>query len=312
MPAVCQVNRFALSAIALIALLSVACDGSRPSPSPSGASVSVVTTTTVFADLVRRVGGEHVSVRSLVPNGGDVHTFDPKPSDAVALSVADAVFMNGLGLDDWLIDLAASAGQPQLPIIKLGENLTDVEYIANDPDESDGGLHPDNPHLWMDVNYVRKYVERIRGELDQIDAAHATDYDANATAYDATLVALDSYVRTQLETIPEADRKLVAFHDAFPYYAREYGLNIVGLVVDAPGQDPSAGEIADLITAIRAANVRLILSEVQFPDTLVRQIAAETGAHVEADLVDDALTETISSYELMMRSDTDKIVAGLR
>jgi ABC-type Zn uptake system ZnuABC Zn-binding protein ZnuA len=271
----------------------------------------VVVTTTVFADLVRNVGGDHVSVRSLVPNGGDVHTFDPKPSDAVALSSADVVFINGLGLDDWLIDLAQSAGQPQLPIIRLGENLPDAQYIANDPGESDGGAHPNNPHLWMDVLYARKYIDRVRTELDQIDAVHAAEYDANARTYDATLVTLDQYVRTQLATVPQTERKLVAFHDAFPYYAREYGLTIVGVVVDAPGQDPSAGEIAALISAIEAAHVRLILSEVQFPDTLVRQIAAETGAQVQSDLGDDALTDTITSYEQMIRSDTDKIVEGL-
>jgi manganese/iron transport system substrate-binding protein len=305
-------SRFAASALALIAILSVACSGTSPSAAPSGASVSVVTTTTVFADLVGNVGGDHVSVRSLVPNGGDVHTFDPKPSDAVALSNADVVFMNGLGLDDWLTELVRNAGEAQLPIVKLGENLPDVEYIANDPAESGGGAQPNNPHLWMDVMYARKYIDRIRTELDQIDPAHASDYDANAATYDGTLVALDQYVRTQFDAVPQAERKLVAFHDAFPYYAREYGLTIVGVVVDAPGQDPSAGQIADLISAIRAANVRLILSEVQFPDTLVRQIASETGARVEADLADDALTDTVTSYEQLIRMDTDKIVEGLR
>jgi ABC-type Zn uptake system ZnuABC Zn-binding protein ZnuA len=311
LPGLRAVNRRAISAIALLASVSAACGSAGTSAAPSGASVTVVVTTTVFADLVRKVGGDRVTVRSLVPNGGDVHTFDPKPSDAVALSNADVVFINGLGLDDWLIDLAQNAGQPQLPIIKLGENLPDVAYIANDPGESDFGAQPNNPHLWMDVLYARKYVERIRDELDQVDPAHTAVYDANARTYDNALVALDQYVRTQLDTIPQGDRKLVAFHDAFPYYAREYGLTIVGVVVDAPGQDPSAGDIADLISAIEAANVRLILSEVQFPDTLVRQIAAETGAEVQSDLSDDALTETITSYEQMIRSDTDKIVEGL-
>lgn len=305
-------SRRSACAVVLIAVLSVACSGTGPSTAPSGASVNVVVTTTVFADLVRNVGGDHVNVFSLVPNGGDVHTFDPKPADAIALASANIVFINGLGLDDWLISLAQSTGQAQLEIVKLAENLPNVQYIANDPGESEGGAEPNNPHLWMDVLYARQYVDRIRAELDRIDPAHATDYDANARAYDGRLVALDEYVRKQFAAIPQAERNLVAFHDAFPYYAREYGLTIVGVVVHAPGQDPSAGEVADLITAIKAANVRLILSEVQFPDTLVRQIAAETGAKVESDLADDALTDTIISYEQMITSDTDKIVEGLR
>ncbi len=113
-------------------------------------------------------------------------------------------------------------------------------------------------------------------------------------------------------TIPAEQRKLVAFHDAFPYYAREYGIDVVGVVTPAPGQDPSAGEIADLINTIKASNVRLILAEVQFPDQLVREIAADTGATVESDLYDDALTDTVPSYVEMIRWDTDKIVGGLR
>jgi ABC-type Zn uptake system ZnuABC Zn-binding protein ZnuA len=291
-----------------LSLLIAACSAGSPSPSPQPGSVNIVATTTVLADLAANVGGDLVNVRSLVPKGADPHTFDPRPSDAVALSDADLAVMNGLGLDDWLLPLIENAGQENLPVTKLGEGLTDVDYITLDASEGGGT----NPHLWMDVAYAREYVDRIRVKLDEIDPRHATQYDANAAAYDASLADLDQYVRDQVASIPFENRKLVAFHDAFPYYARAYGLEIVGVVVHAPGQDPSAGEIADLIAAIRQANVKLILAEVQFPDQLVRQIAAEAGAKVEADLYDDALTDTVPSYEAMIRWDTDKIVEALR
>jgi ABC-type Zn uptake system ZnuABC Zn-binding protein ZnuA len=289
----------------VIGLLVAGC--ATGTPTPSAAELNVVTTTTVLADLVSQVGGDLVTVHSLVPKGGDVHTFDPKPSDAVAVSQADIVLMNGLGLDDWMAGIIQNSGKANLPLVKLGEGLSDVAYIANSLDEGGGT----NPHLWMNVAYARDYVDRIRLKLDEIDPGHAAQYDANASAYDARLADLDTYVRDQLASIPQANRKLVAFHDAFPYYAREYGVTIVGVVVHAPGQDPSAGDIADLITAIRGAGVRLILAEVQFPDQLVRQISAETGARIESDLYDDALSDTVPTYEAMIRWDTDKIVEGL-
>ena len=134
-----------------------------------------------------------------------------------------------------------------------------------------------------------------------------------AAAYRARLSDLDASVRQQVATIPAANRKLVAFHDAFPYYARAYGITIVGVAVDAPGQDPSAGYTAALIDAIRAAGVKAIFSEAQFPKKLIDALAAETGATVVADLYDDALGDPpITSYEALIRWDTEQLVKALQ
>jgi len=105
----------------------------------------------------------------------------------------------------------------------------------------------------MDVRYAELYVDRIASSLQTADPAHAADYVRQADAYKAQLDSLDAWVRAQIETVPVANRKLVTFHDAFPYYAREYGITIVGVAVEAPGQDPSAGYTAQLIAAIKAA-----------------------------------------------------------
>lgn len=301
-----------VTAVALAALVA-ACSAGGSGPTPAADRLEVVATTTVLADFVSQVGGDHVSVTSLVPKGGEVHTFDPAPADAVRLAGADLVVMNGLSLDDWLVRLVQNAGRPDLPVLKLGEDLSDVDYIeGGEDDEGDaaGGL---NPHLWLDPAYARAYVDRIRLKLIELDPADQDDYDANAEAYDQTLATLDDWIGDQLAPIPVADRKVVAFHDAFPYFARAYDLEIVGVVVDSPGQDPSAGQVAQLVEAIRAAEVKLILAEVQFPDRLVEQIAAETGARVEADLYTDTLGEPpLDSYEAIMRWDVDRIVEGLR
>jgi ABC-type Zn uptake system ZnuABC Zn-binding protein ZnuA len=268
--------------------------------------VRVVTTTSVFADMVTQVGGELVQVTSLVPHNGDVHTFEPRPSDIRSVADARLLIMNGLGLDDWLAKTIRNAADEGVPLIRLAEDLPGAEPL---PGEEAGTR---NPHLFLDVAYARGYVGRIAAALKQVDPQHADRYDARASAYLAELDALDGWVRQQVQTIPEANRKIVTFHDAFAYYARAYGLQVVGVAVRAPGQDPSAGYIARLVDAVEVNGVKAIFSERQFPATLADQIAAETGARVVANLYDDSLGDPpVTTYVAMVRWDTEQIVRGL-
>ena len=295
--------------LAVLVLGLAACGGgggAASGGSPGPGTLTVVTTSTVFADLVRNVGGQLVTVMSLVPAGTDVHTYQAKPRDLRAVAGADLVVMNGLGLDDWLEGTitAASAGAP---IVRLAVDLGGVQLL---PGEEPGTM---NPHLWLDVAYARGYAGRIGEALAAADPGHAAAYESGAAAYDARLADLDAWVTTQIGTIPPADRKLVLFHDALPYFARAYGLTVVGVAVDVPGQDPSAGEIAALIESVRAAGVKAIFSESQFPTTLVDQIARETGVTVEANLFTDSLgPDPVTSYEALIRWDVEHIAGALR
>ena len=296
--------------LAALALLLAACGGgSSAGPGGSGepdGAIRVVTTSTVFADLVRNAGGERVSVTSLVPPGADVHTHQATPDDLRAASNAQLFVMNGLGLDDWLEETLMSASS-EAPVLKLAEGLEGVELV---PGEQAG---EENPHLWMDVTYAELYVARIADALTAADPVHAVEIEATAGAYRSKLHDLDGWIRDQVETIPAGDRKFVMFHDALPYFARAYGLTIVGVAVEAPGQDPSAGEIAALIDAIRASGAKAIFSEAQFPTALVDQLARETGATVVADLYDDSLgDDPVTSYEALITWDVEKLVEALR
>jgi len=294
---------------ALVLLLAACGGGSSAGPGGSGepdGAIRVVTTSTVFADLVRNTGGERVSVTSLVPPGADVHTYQAAPDDLRAASKAQLFVMNGLGLDDWLEETLLSASS-EAPVLKLAEGLEGVELV---PGEQAG---EENPHLWMDVTYAELYVARIADGLIAADPVHAAEIEATAGAYRSKLHDLDGWVRDQVETIPAGDRKFVMFHDALPYFARAYGLTIVGVAVEAPGQDPSAGEIAALIDAIRASGAKAIFSEAQFPTALVDQLARETGATVVADLYDDSLgDDPVTSYEALIIWDVEKLVEALR
>jgi ABC-type Zn uptake system ZnuABC Zn-binding protein ZnuA len=301
-------------AVAIVALVAgLAACGSTATATPGssgggsgGRGLVVVTTTSVFADMIRQVGGPNVTVTSLVPKGGDVHTFEPKPADVQAVAAAQLLVMNGLGLDDWLEKTITNAAVAGTPVVKLGVDLPGVTLL---PGEDPG---TQNPHLWMDVTYGEAYVDRIAAALEAADPADAPGFASRTTAYKARLAALDASIRTRIATIPEAGRRLVTFHDAFPYFAREYGITIVGVAVEAPGQDPSASYTAKLIDAIKAAGVKAIFSEAQFPTKLVDQLAAETGAKVVANLYDDSVGDPpVDSYEGVMNWDVDQLVGAL-
>jgi manganese/iron transport system substrate-binding protein len=307
-------SRAALLAIAVTAAVIVAACTAAGGGSASGTVspavdgvVRVVTTTTVLADLVKQVGGDRVSVESIVPKGGEVHTFDPSPSDVVRLADARLVVLNGLGLDGWLETLVADAGS-KAPVVKLGEDLPGVDYLAGDEHEGEAV----NPHLWLDVGYAMAYVDRIARALAEADPANAAAYEAGGEAYNARLSELDSDIRDAVAAVPPAGRRIVSFHEAFPYYAAAYGLEIVGVIVDAPGQDPSAGEIAALVDEIRASGARAVVAEAQFSPDLAETVATEAGVQIVQDLHNDSLGDPpADTYEGMMRWNTERIVAAL-
>ena len=295
---------FRLAVALVLALALAAC---RPTgASAPDTTLSVVTTTSVFADMIQNVGGAHVKVTALVPHHADVHTFQPSPSDVRAVAGARLLVMNGLGLDDWLRNTIVNAATSGTTLIELGTGLTGVELL---PGEAPG---TQNPHLWMAVPCAEGYVDEIERALAAADPPNAAAYQQGADGYQARLAALDSRIRAKIGSIPPGERRLVTFHDAFPYFAREYGLEIVGVAVEAPGQDPSAAEIAALIHAIKAAHVKAIFSEDQFPTRLVDQLATSTGAKVVSNLYDDSLGgPPVTSYEALMDWDVDQLVAAL-
>jgi manganese/iron transport system substrate-binding protein len=302
-------HRIARTAIVVVAvfLATAGCGAAGSATSPAGDPIRVVATTTVLGDLVAQTGGGVVAVTSLVPKGGEVHTFDPTPSDLRAVADADLIVMNGLGLDDWLDKVIADSGD-DAPVVRVAEDLDGVHYLSGD-----GEGEAVNPHLWLNVKYAIKYVERIREALVTLDPARADGINASAEAYIARLDALDSWVLEQIDTIPPEDRVIVSFHEAFPYFAEAYGLTIVGTIVDAPGQDPSAGEIAALVTAIRESGAKAVFGEVQFSPELVQTVAEEAGAVVESDLYNDSLGDPpVDSYEGLIRWDVEKVVAALQ
>ena len=285
----------------------------------SGERVQVAATISVLQDLVEQVGGDRVEAFSIVPVGGSPETYGPSPRDAGRISESQVVFENGLGLDAWVEALVESAGNEEQTVVELSEGLEPIEggereegeQGAEEPEE-EGEHAEDNPHLWLDVTNAEHYVERIRDTLAEVDPEGAEEYEANAGEYLAELEELDGYIRERAEGIPKERRKLVTFHDAFPYFAEAYGFELVGVVLENPEAEPGSREVAEVVLAIEEEGVPVVFTEPQFNAGLANTVAQEAGVEVRElytdTLVDDAAGDT---YEAMMRTNVDRISEAL-
>jgi ABC-type Zn uptake system ZnuABC Zn-binding protein ZnuA len=291
-----------IGAMALLAGLAGTAVGQSPSPAPD--ALTVVTTTTVFADIVHSIAGEHAEVTSIIPAGVGPEDYEPKPEDALLLADADLIVSNGIGLDDFLDDLLQSGTGGQTPQLVLGEGIPTLTV--------DGEA---NPHFWLDPSLVAEYyVPAIIGGLSAIDPAHGVDYGMAGMAYAAQIEQLDAQLQQIVATIPETKRKLVTFHDAFPYLAQHYGFELVGVILENVGAEPAAGELAALVETVKAAGVKAIFSESQFNPELARTLAEEAGiAQIVTSLYNDALGDPpADTYLGLMRYDIEQIANALR
>lgn len=314
-------------------VLVTGCNGSAASPSPSESSkaptdYTVIATTSVFADLAQLALGDNVMIETIIPAGVDVHTFEPSPTDVQKIAGADLIVMNGLGLDEWALSLLEAAGKSEQDVLELAEGIDESnawvylegkehsEGVGEEHSEEKGEEHGHggtDPHIWLDPKGAAIYVNRIAARVAAELPERAAEIQSARNAGLAEIAALDEELRVGFAAIDASARKIVTFHDAFSYFARAYEIEIVGVAVEAPGQEPSAKEIAALIDAIKAAGVTSIFSEAQFPSKVLDQVAAETGATVLEDLYSDALgDEPANSYLGAMRANASAILSSLK
>jgi zinc/manganese transport system substrate-binding protein/manganese/iron transport system substrate-binding protein len=306
-----------LSLVLVAALLLVA--GAlfyRPATAQPGQKLRVVTSTGIHLDLVRQVGGDKVDAFSVVPQGADPHTYQPTPRDIQALQGTKVAIWNGLGLDATAQSLVDAQGLPGLTTVILTEGIDPIAGGDEDEEDADheGHEHEEaggNPHMWLDPTLAMTYVERIRDALSEADPANAATYEQNATRYTAQIAELDNWAVGQIATIPANRRKLVTFHDAFPYLARHYELDLVGVVLKSPGREPSAQEVAALVTDISQHQIPTVYAEPQFNARILELAAKDAGVQVKR-LYSDAFDDQVMTYLDLMRYDITSLVDGLR
>jgi ABC-type Zn uptake system ZnuABC Zn-binding protein ZnuA len=304
-----------LGILPAVVLLVLVPTGACSSGDPGGsAGVQVVTTVSPITNIVQNVGGDRVSVTGIVPEGTNSHTFEPAPSDAALMEDAEIVFINGLHLEEPTRELAEANVGDGVPVVELADRtISEDEYIFDFSFPRSEGFP--NPHLWTNPLYAREYAEIVSDELANLDPEGASVYRDNFEAFSERLDQLDAAVREATRTLPEEDRKLLTYHDSFPYFAREYGWEVVGAIQPSDFAEPTPQEVVSLIEQIRAEDLPAIFGSEVFPSPVLEQIAGETGATYVDDLRDDDLPGEVGdrdhSYLGLMVYDFTTIVRAL-
>lgn len=243
--------------------------------------LQVVTSFSILADMTQEVGGEHIQITNLVGPDADAHTYEPTPDDAKALLSAQLIIKNGLGFEPWLDRLVTST-ETSAPVISASRGV-----IPRSLDE-EGETVPD-PHAWHNLANAELYVRNIAKALETADPAHKADYERNSQAYLKKIYALLADAKAKLGALPPGNRRIVTSHDAFGYLGQAYGIEFIAPQGLSTEREPSAADVAALITQIRKAKVKAVFMENIKDARLLKQIAAESGAHIGGTLYSDAL-----------------------
>jgi ABC-type Zn uptake system ZnuABC Zn-binding protein ZnuA len=311
-----KANCLIILIIVLFAMQITAC---VPQTSPK-AGLKVVASTTIVGDVVKQIGGDRISLTVLLPVGADPHTFEPRPQDAVAISDASIIFLNGLELEHSLQPVISTNAKGAIVAVSTGINVlpfNETKMSANSPTVAPGiNQAVGDPHTWMDPNLVIIWVNNINSALAKADPANTQYYDQNSKSYIGKLMDLDQWVRTEVATIPEGQRKLVTDHESFGYFAHRYGFEIVGLVVASlsTNASPSAQELAALEDTIRKQSVHAIFVDSTVNPALSQQVAQDTGVRI-ITIHNGSLGNEKSGFNTyldFMRFNVQAIVDGLK
>jgi zinc/manganese transport system substrate-binding protein len=249
------------------------------SPACARDRLKVVASFSILGDFVKNVGGDRVDVSTLVGPNGDVHVYEPAPADAKKIADAGLLVINGLGLEGWLPRLVQSSGGKAV-IVTATDGIVPLK----------AGSAAD-PHAWQSVVDAKIYVANIRDALVAADPADAAAFRANADAYLAKLDGLDRDVRKAMAQIPAGRRKVISTHAAFGYFAAAYGVEFIAPLGVSTDSEPSARDIADIVTQIKAAKIPAVFAENISDPRLIQRISAETGAGIGGVLYSDSLTD---------------------
>ncbi len=264
--------------------------------------LKIVASFSILGDMVEQVVGEHASVITIVGADADAHIYQPSVADAKAVAEADVIFVNGLGFETWADTLIAES-ETDAEVFVITKGITPVMVDG----ETD-------PHAWNALTNGIIYIENIKDVMAMIMPGHADDFEYNAERYIAKLQALDSETKKKLAKLTADRRTVVTAHDAFGYLADAYGLNFLAPVGIDTEAEPSAQELAALISQLRKEKVAALFVENITNPALIQQISDETGIKIGGRLFSDALSERggpATSYLAMFEHNLSVILQSL-
>jgi manganese/zinc/iron transport system substrate-binding protein len=268
--------------IAAFATLVIGCGESQPNAQVTTASSSpspphsypykAVATVGMVTDIVRHVAGERAEVSGIIGEGVDPHLYKATSADVTELLGADIVFYSGLMLEGKMADALVRVGRNK-PVYAVTEEI-DPTFLL-EPPEFEG--HHD-PHVWMDVHGWMAAVDAIAKSLSEFDPANAAEYEANAKGYNEQLKLLDEYARSSIASIPETGRVLITAHDAFNYFGRAYGIEVMGVQGLSTESEASIRDIEDLVEEIVIRDIKAVFVESSVSSKNIK--ALQEGAKV--------------------------------
>ena len=269
--------------------------------------LDVVATTGIVADIVKNIGGDKISLFTLIPPGADPHTFQPRPSDYSRMVDADVVFINGAGLEEFL-NKSFKEVMKKANIVSLSRGLK-LKMSSLKKGEP-------NPHVWFSPLNIIVWAEKISDELKKLDPANGSYYTANMRNYVTKLKSLDSWIRKEINTIPPEKRKLITGHYFMDYFADEYGFKIIGAIFksETTASQPSAKDISNLVNTIKRGPVKAIFVGKYSNKKVANEIAKESGAVVVPIYTGtlDKQGGEVCSYIDLMKYDVTMIVKNLK
>ncbi|RUW67929.1 metal ABC transporter substrate-binding protein [Mesorhizobium sp. M4B.F.Ca.ET.169.01.1.1] len=280
------------------------------------APLKVVASFTVIADFAKNVGGDRVSITTIVGPDGDAHVYEPSPADAVAMADADVVLVNGLHFEGFLQRLV-DASATKAAIVTLTKDVTPIDFKPEfaDADAAEGaGKTVTDPHAFQSIANARIYVKNIAEAFCAADSEGCVGYQTNAAAYTKKLDALEGEVKAAIQSIPEEKRVVITSHDAFGYFEHEYGLTFLAPQGISTDSEPSAADVAKLVNQVKQDKAAAMFIENITNPRLIEQIASETGIKVGGTLYSDALSQPdgpASTYIDMMHNNIAQIKGAI-
>ena len=272
-------------------------------PARAGVALPVVASFSILADMTREVAGPAAAVRSLVPPDGDVHVYEPRPSDLLAIRGAALVVTNGLGLEGWLTRLLPASASTA-PVV--------VAAAAVTPRRLGAGL---DPHAWQDPRNGILYVRAIADGFAGVAPDQAAAIRARAGDYARRIADMDAWIGQQIATVPPEQRRILTSHDAFFYFGARYGIAFIGVQGIDTESEPSAADIAALVRQVRAEKVTAVFVENMANPALIRTVARESGVVLGPAVYSDALSSPggpAATYLKMFRHNVTQFVKAMR
>jgi zinc/manganese transport system substrate-binding protein len=272
-------------------------------PAYASAPLPVVATFSILADMTREVAGPAAAVRSLVPPDSDVHVYEPRPSDLLAIRGAALVVTNGLGLEGWLTRLLPASASKALVV---------VATAAVTPRHLGAGL---DPHAWQDPRNGILYARAIADGFASVAPDQAAAIRARAEDYARRIAGMDAWIGQQIATVPPEQRRILTSHDAFFYFGARYGIEFIGVQGIDTESEPSAADIAALVRQVRAEGVKAVFVENMANPALIRTVARESGVVLGPAVYSDALSPPggpADTYLKMFRHNVTQFVKAMR